>query len=219
MSDRLVIVGAGGHGREALMVAREINRLRDRWFEIVFVDDALDDLAAVDPDTLDRLDRVEADVIGTVDDLIETGDEHVLAIGDPRVRRCLDERIGGAADPTQLVSTSAWLGDDVVMDEGALVFPGVVCTTDVRIGRHTHLNCGAIVSHDCRLGDYVSVSPGVRLNGNVTIEDDVFIGSGATVLPGRRIGQGAVIGAGAVVVDDVESGATVVGVPARERHT
>ena len=56
MSDRLVIVGAGGHGREALMVAREINRLRDRWFEIVFVDDALDDLAAVNPDTLDRLD-------------------------------------------------------------------------------------------------------------------------------------------------------------------
>ncbi|MDW3217886.1 MAG: acetyltransferase [Acidimicrobiales bacterium] len=207
MSDRLVIVGAGGHGREALAIAREINRLTDNWHEILFVDDGETDA--------DLLDRVDAEVIGGLAELRVNGDDHVLAIGDPGVRRRLDAEIDGDAPAIPLVSLDAWIGDDVHLDDGVMIHPGVTCTTNVRIGRHSHLNCGAVVSHDCRIGDYVSVSPGVLLNGAVTVEDDAFLGTGAIVLPGRRIGQGAVVGAGAVVVDDVAAGATVVGVPAR----
>ncbi|GJM38971.1 MAG: transferase [Acidimicrobiales bacterium] len=207
MSDRLVIVGAGGHGREALAIAREINRLTDNWHEIIFADDG-----PVDTDTLDR---VEAEMIGGLAELRENGDDHVLAIGDPATRRRLDAEIDGDAPAISLVSLSAWIGEDVHLDDGVMIHPGATCTTNVRVGRHTHLNCGVIVSHDCRIGDYVSLSPGVLLNGSVTIEDDAFLGTGAIVLPGRRVGQGAIVGAGAVVVDDVAPGATVVGVPAR----
>jgi UDP-2-acetamido-3-amino-2,3-dideoxy-glucuronate N-acetyltransferase len=41
------------------------------------------------------------------------------------------------------------------------------------------------------------------------------LGSGAVILGGVTIGEGATVGAGAVVRGDVESGATVAGVPAR----
>ncbi|MEZ5168931.1 MAG: hypothetical protein R2695_21490 [Acidimicrobiales bacterium] len=58
-----------------------------------------------------------------------------------------------------------------------LVHPGSIITTNVRVGRHTHVNAGAIISHDCRIGEFVTVSPGVRLNGDVTIADDAFIGT------------------------------------------
>lgn len=207
MSDRLVIVGAGGHGREALAVAREVNRLTDRWHEIAFADDG-----CVDPDLLER---VDAELIGDVETLCRLGEEHVLAVGDPATRRRLDATIAGDAPATTLISLSAWVGNDVVVDDGAMIFPGAICTTNVRIGRHSHVNCGAVVSHDCRIGDYVSLSPGTRLNGNVVVGDGAFIGTGAIVLPGRRVGQGAVVGAGAVVTDDVEPSTTVVGVPAR----
>lgn len=205
MTDRLVIVGAGGHGREALAVARAVNRLRDRWHEIAFVDDG-----PVDPHRVD-----EALLLGTTDVVIDGGDEHVIAVGDPAVRREIAERIDGCAPAVTLVDPSAWVGDDVDLEEGSLLYPGSICTTNVRIGFHTHLNCGVIVSHDCRLGDFVSLSPGVKLNGGVTVGDGAFLGTGAIVLPGRAVGQGAVVGAGAVVVDDVAPGATVVGVPAR----
>lgn len=209
MTDRLVIVGAGGHGREALTVARAVNRTHTRWSEIVFVDDAPTERTA------SRLVRLGAACIGGLDRLTEVGDEHVVAIGDPVVRRAVVERIGGAAPAVELVDPSARIGDDVELGPGVMVFPGTVCTTNIRIGSHTHVNCGVIVSHDCRVGAMVSLSPGVRLNGGVTVEDGAFLGTGAVVLPGLTIGQGAVVAAGAVVIDDVAPAATVMGVPAR----
>jgi sugar O-acyltransferase (sialic acid O-acetyltransferase NeuD family) len=207
MTDRLVIVGAGGHGREALAIARAVNRVETRWTSIGLVDDG--------PVDRERLDRIDADLLGPLDMLIADGATHVIAIGDPTLRRRVAERIGRSAPAVTLVDPTAWIGDDVRLDDGTLLHPGSICTTNVRIGRHSHLNCGVIVSHDCRVGDFVSLSPGVRLNGDVTIDDGAFLGTGAIVLPGRLVGQNAVVGAGAVVTEDVAPGARVVGVPAR----
>jgi serine O-acetyltransferase len=61
-----------------------------------------------------------------------------------------------------------------------------------------------------------SVTIGMRNEWSFpTIGDDVFIGAGARVLGGLTLGDGSVVGANAVVIDDVQAGATVVGVPAR----
>lgn len=209
MSDRLLVVGAGGHGREALAVARAANR----WTAVALVDDALENIAVQDEGLGDP-----TLVVGTTDVLISAGDDHVIAIGDPAVRRRVAGRIGDAAPAVTLTDPSAWIGHDVTLGAGAMLYPGAVCTTNVRIGVHTHLNCGVIVSHDCRVGDFVSLSPGVKLNGAVTVHDGAFLGTGAIVLPGRTVGQGAVVAAGAVVVDDVAPETTVLGVPARPRR-
>lgn len=207
MTSALAIVGAGGHGREALGVAQALQSAAPRWTEIVMIDDAEPDRAC--------LERLAVDHIGGIDRVVADGLEHVIAIGDPGVRRDVAETVGSTAEATVLVDPTASIGADVVLAAGAMVFPGAICTTNVRIGRHSHVNCRAVVSHDCRVGNFVSLSPGVMLNGNVTVADGAFLGTGAIVLPGRRVGEGAVVGAGAVVIDDVADGATVVGVPAR----
>ncbi len=90
-------------------------------------------------------------------------------------------------------------------------------TTNVRIGRHTHLNVGCAVQHDSIVGDFVQFSPGVYVNGDCVIGDDVFLGTGAIVTRGCTVGAGARVGAGAVVLDDVEHDTTVVGAPAQPR--
>lgn len=203
MTGSLVIVGAGGHGREALGVARST---RD-WDSISFVDDG-----PVDEALLARAGGV---LRGTTDFLAAHPTQHVIAVGDPLIRRRIADRIGDRAPATVLVDAAALVGEDVEFAPGVMAYPGSICTTNVRIGCHSHLNCGAIVSHDCRVGAFVSLSPGVMLNGNVVIEDGAFLGTGAIVLPGRRIGQGATVGAGSVVRHDVAPGSTVVGVPAQ----
>ena len=199
----LVIVGAGGHGREALSVVRAA---RPEWTFRGFVDDG----------TVDRhlLDQLDAPLLGGIDVLTKTEDEFVIAIGDNETRRRVAAAIGRRTRAV-LVDPTAWIGSDVVLGDGAMLYPGSRCTTNVVIGRHTHLNCGATVSHDCRVGDFVSISPGALVNGGVTIGDGAFLGTGAIVLPGLEVGTGATIGAGSVVTSDVGSGQTLVGVPAR----
>lgn len=99
---------------------------------------------------------------------------------------------------------------------GTVVFPGARISPAALTGEHAHILYNAVVSHGCRLGDYVTVCSGAVLAGEVTVGDDVFIGANASIIHGGIIiGRGAVIGAGAVVTRDVAPGETVAGVPAR----
>ena len=75
-------------------------------------------------------------------------------------------------------------------------------------------NSGAIVEHECIVGDFAHIAPGAVLSGNVHVGEGTLVGVGARVIPGIRIGAWATVGAGAVVIEDVPDGATVVGVPA-----
>jgi serine acetyltransferase len=123
----------------------------------------------------------------------------------PKVRRQIVEAIS-----SQIYATAPpW-------NRGNVIYPGCRIGTGVKIGRHVHAQFNSVISHGCRIGDFVTICPGVVLSGEVTVEDDVFLGANSTVIHGGiTIGKGATVGAGAVVIDDVPPGATVVGVPAK----
>lgn len=96
------------------------------------------------------------------------------------------------------------IGDPVVVAAGIYILHGqVVIDGLAEIG--TGVTIGPFVTIGLRSGD---------LRGP-TIEPNVAIGTGAKVIGPVRIGAGARIGANAVVVEDVPTGATAVGVPAR----
>lgn len=121
----------------------------------------------------------------------------------PKVRRGIAEAVAGAPN-----SAYNW---------GIVIYPGCHIGTDVSMGVHVHAQFNSVISHGCRVGNFVTICPGAVLSGEVIVEDDVFIGASATIIHGGlTIGRGALIGAGAVVIDDVPPGATVAGVPARK---
>ena len=91
---------------------------------------------------------------------------------------------------------------------------GSILAPRASVGHGVIINHGAVVDHDCRLGDFVHVAPLASLSGAVEVGHQPLIGAGARVLPGVCIGHGAVVGAGAVVVNDVQPGSVVVGAPA-----
>ena len=218
----LVIVGAGGHGREVLDVVEAANAQARRdggaVVEVLgFVADHADEplLARRGVPHLGTVDDLVAGRIGQLAEPVAL----VLAIGDPSTRRTLAQRISATAHPwtEALVHPQASLGGDVQLGEGTVVAAGARITTNVRIGQHVQVNVNAVVSHDCRVADHATLSPGSLVNGSVTLGEGAFLGTGAIVTPGRRVGDWAVVGAGAVVVADVPDDVTVVGVPAVPR--
>ncbi|SCF29582.1 acetyltransferase [Micromonospora mirobrigensis] len=210
----LVIVGAGGHGREVLGIADAINRAAAdvRWRVVGFVDDRPGE---ADLKRIQRLDVAYLGPIGALADQPE--DTHVvLGIGAPAVRREIDGRIRGYGLPAaSLVHPCADVGRDCEFHEGLVVAAGARVTTNVRLGRHVHVNMNATVAHDCVLGDFVSVNPLAAVSGNCRLGSGVMIGTNAAVVQGLTIGSGSTVGAGACVVRDVPEAVVVKGVPAR----
>lgn len=202
----LVIVGAGGHGREVLDTAR--NERSGSY-------DVLGLIADEEPD-LDVLRRARARWLGPVEALRSLSADFVVAVGDGQVRAALAATVEGLGlRAARLWHATAHRSQDVEWGEGTVVLANATVTSCVDLGRHVHVNLGATVAHDCVVGDFVTVNPGAHLNGNVTVGAFATIGSGAVLRQGVTIGEGAVVGAGAVVTKDVAPGATVVGVPAR----
>lgn len=197
------VYGTGGCGRGILPLVRRNLAPGD---EVVFVDD----------------DRTRTEVNGArvlaFDAFADlTGDRAIcLAVANGEVRRILDRHCGDAGIPFFSVRAAEHVEmDDVSVGEGALLSPFSTLTSNIRIGRHFHLNLYSYVEHDCVVGDFVTFAPAVRCNGNVTIGDGAYIGSNAVIRQGLTIGENATVGMGAVVTKNVPAGEIWVGNPAR----
>jgi sugar O-acyltransferase (sialic acid O-acetyltransferase NeuD family) len=200
---RVVIYGAGGHGRSlaALITAGE-------KFQVVgFVDDGLDsgDFVAGLPVLGGRKDLealYESDVALAVNG--------VGGIGRPEDRLAIFYQLADAGFicPT-VIHPTAFLEKSARLMSGVQVFPLAYVGTDVRVGFGSIINTGAIVSHDVDLAPYVNLSPGATLAGGVVVGEGVLVGMRATVNLGVHIGAHAAIGNGATVKADVPEGGVV----------
>lgn len=204
------IFGAGGCGRGVLPLARMSARPSDK--KIVFVDDGLAGT------------EINGHQVLSFEEFISTGPQNksvCVAIANGEIRKNIVSKCIEFQLPFfEVRSPDVIAMDDVEIGVGAIISPGAVLTSNIRIGAHFHCNIQSYVEHDCVIGDYVTFAPGVRCNGNVHIGDGAYIGSGAIIRQGTpanplRIGAGAVVGMGAVVLNDVPSAQIVVGNPAR----
>lgn len=203
----LVIVGAGGFGREMYGAAREAVGF-GRDFDVKgFLDaraDALAPFAGYPP------------VIGAIDAYQPREDDvFISALGDIAARRrCVAALEAKGARFISVIHRTATLGPNVVLGDGSFVAPHVSLTADVTIGRHVSVFHSSSIGHDARLGDFSHVYAQCSVGGGVEIGAGAAVYPGAVIVPRRRIGSGAVVGAGSVVLIDVDPGMTVFGSPA-----
>jgi sugar O-acyltransferase (sialic acid O-acetyltransferase NeuD family) len=205
--EKIVIIGAGGHGRVILDILRAANQYNPIGF--------IDGNTALHDHRIDGL-----KVLGNLTMLetlkFEGVTGAIVAIGNNGIRREYAERIDelgleliNAIHPSANIAANATLGKNIVIASGALV------CAHCQIGNSAILNTGCIVDHESIIANAAHICPGAKLAGRVIVEGGAFVGIGATIIQNIRIGTGAVVGAGAVVINDVPPAATVVGVPAK----
>lgn len=199
--NRLVIMGAGGHGRVLADNAR-----KNGYTDICFVDDYTTGQIMGFP------------IIGTcagAEILNDGKTDFVIGIGNNAVRKKLAETY--AVNWVSLVHPSAQIAIHAVIGKGTVVMANAVINACALVGEHAIINTGAVVEHDNVIGDYVHISPNAALGGTVRVDDLTHIGIGATVKNNINICAGSTVGAGAVVVKDITDPGTYIGIPARKK--
>ena len=203
----LVIIGAGGFGREMFAAALGAVGYGEEFTVKGFLDrnaSALDGFPGYpeiigDPETYE----------------IDDGDVFITALGSIAARRrcsAMIEERGGRF--ISVIHRSASLGPNVVVGEGSFVAHNVVLTADVKSGRHSCVFHGAVIGHDTVLEDFTHVYSLVSIGGNVRMAEGSSAYPGARIVPRVVIGADATVGIGSAVVRSVAPGLTVFGVPA-----
>src|ERR1041384_4989444 len=166
---RVVIIGAGAHGREVAEILRHQAQQGDEILPLGFVDDdrslhgrVLDELPVLGAwSWFEGVDRSEIAVI--------------CASGFSATRQQMIERaqarglsFANAISPMAYVSPHAQIG------QGVVLYPNSTACRGALIGEHVLINVGAIVSHDTEVGRCSTLNPGVNLAGNVTIGEGCY---------------------------------------------
>lgn len=209
--NKLLIIGAGGFGREIAWLVRDVHG--DAVSPIFAVERAYLDAPYADGIPIIAMDEVPADV-----------HHYVVAVGEPALRRRLSAECDARGMlPATLVHPGVLRSSRIDIGPGSVICAGTILTTGIRIGRHVQINLACTVGHDVDIGDFTTISPGVHISGNVCIKHDAFLGTGANLINGTAgnpltIGAGAVVAAGACVTRDVPDGSMVAGVPAMRKR-
>jgi len=206
----VVIVGAGGFGREVLQIFKDQNKISQTWNMLGFVDENKELHGKV----------VNGyPVLGGLNWLKEHKNDDlgcVVAIFSCEARKRVAEKLEkagvnfyNAIHPSVRVRDPVELGYDVIVQVGSLL------SVDIKIGNHVQMNTYTTIGHDAIIGDYCTIGPSANVNGDVRLGDGAYIACHAVVLQGISVGNWSTVGAGAVVIEDIPEKVVAVGVPAK----
>lgn len=192
------IIGAGGFGREVYWSLDPSERNN----AVFFVDDEYYDGSS--------------DLILPISKFDSEEYEIVVAIADSNSRQRIVESLPGNTKYfTHIHPTAQIHGKDVEIGEGSVICAGTIITTNVKIGKHAHLNLITTIGHDCLIGNYFTTAPGVQISGNEIIGDRVYFGTRSCIKQKLKVCNDVIIGMNSGVVKNIDEPGTYIGTPAK----
>ena len=191
------IIGAGGFGREIYWSLSLMERVNTKFF--------------VDDKYWDGNDEL----VLPISQFNPNEYEVVVAIANSNDReRIVNTLPKNTKYFTHIHPTAQIHGPDVEIGEGSIICAGTIITTNVKIGKHAHLNLITTVGHDCVIGDYFTTAPGVQISGNENIGNRVYFGTRSCVKQKITICDDVIVGMNAGVVNNITESGVYVGTPA-----
>lgn len=153
-------------------------------------------------------------IIKSLDDLqlhIKNNDNRfVSAIANPILRYKMNARVEKMGGILTTLTNLHNVSQFSTVENGCIIQPDIIISSDVHIGEGTFINCGTIIGHDVTVGKYCSFGPGVRVLGKVSIGEFSYIGCNVVIMPGVKIGKKVRIGVGKIIDKDVPDNSKII---------
>ena len=204
---RILIVGAGGFGREVL-----------QWALHAWPDEAhkISGFLSDDTEALSGFDS-RFSVVGSVAAYRPVpGDALVLAIGIPGTRRGVAESlVARGAEFLSLVHPTAIVAHLAQVGRGTILCPYAIVSVNCQIGRFVLMNYHSSVGHDASVADFSVFSPYATLGGGAVVGEEVFLGLHASVGPRVTLGDRCKVSAGCAALATASADTVIWGSPGR----
>jgi sugar O-acyltransferase (sialic acid O-acetyltransferase NeuD family) len=205
----IIIIGAGGFGREVYQWAKD--SFDNSEYQIKgFISNKPDDLKGF---------NIEVGILGDdVNYKINENDRFLFGIGNIDVKKRIvrDLKKRGAQFIT-LIHKTAVVATNARIGEGVIICPFATVSDSVVLDDFVMLNFYSSCGHDSKIGKYSILSPYSTTNGFVTLEEEVFLGTHSTVTAHNKVGSRSKISANSVAMHDVPSYTFVYGVPGKHQ--
>ena len=210
MAKKIVLIGAGGFGREVASIIEVLNKVKPTYELLGFLDDGSqyhEGMMINDYPWLGNRNWI----IDHKDDVVCT-----CCIGNPKIKKIIQEELTekGVTFET-IVAYGGFIGPHTRIGAGCVFYGGVMLSVNCSIGDGVVLNQMVNIGHDVVIGDYTTIMPMSGISGGCKIGQEVRIGGHVFVIPGKKIGDGATVAAGSIVFSNVKGGTTVLGNPAK----
>ena len=211
----LIIIGAGGSSQDILETVEDINRVRDTWNILGFLDD---------DSSKHGKKALGIPIIGSVEDALDFPNaKFILGIAsykDPTTRKRIIAKLQLPRHAyATIIHPSAQISPRTDIGVGTAILHQCIVSCSTKIGDHVLICQGTFIAHDDIIEDHVVFSGNVTLSGGVCIRDSAYIGARACVAPAVEVGAASIVGIGSVAISDVRAGSTVFGSPARIINT
>lgn len=199
----LCIFGAGGCGREVLLIAQRLRLQVEAFIEPAPAESVLD--TAVRDESFFNPQLHSA----------------AIALGSPaercRLARLLTTRNPDTEFPV-LIDPGATLlhPSSIVVGHGSIISAHCNLTCNILLGSWSLINVGTYLGHDLHAGDFFTTAYGVNVSGRNWLGHRVMLGAGVSTRDNVFIGDDVLVGVGAAVVKDLAEPGVYVGVPARK---
>lgn len=189
---RLLVVGAGGHGRSVAEAAL----LSGQYDLAGFVDDGLAIGSAI----------WQTSVLGTTADLSAYSglcDKVIVAIGNNDLRESLVLRflehgieLANIIHPRALISPSAVLG------QGCAIMAGAIVGTEAKLGMGVIANCASVIDHHAQVHDFGHLGVNACMAGGSVLGRKAWMQAGSALGYGVQVPAMTVLVPGAAYVVD-----------------
>lgn len=206
--EKMVIVGAGGLGREVQWLIERVNGNKKYWEIAGYIDDGISEGTEIGGYKV----LGDTEYLSSVDHKLAV----VCAIGNAYVRKEVISRIihNRQLSFPNLIDPKVEYHFETKMGKGNVICVGTSMTVGVKMEDFNIINPRCTLGHDVSLESFVTIYPGANISGNVRLKSCCELGTGAQVIQGLTIGESTFVGAGAVVVRSLPEKCTAVGIPA-----